>query len=211
MAGKYAKLLKTLPKFQGRDAQSQRIAALVESIKQEPDFVQQASALAVTYTKLRAMRKLLDHVESSLELRTAAIEQIALEQFENEATLSIKLAEGTVMFEEAMADLIDEIMAVQPFELQLNLTPTVYYQPEVYCSIDEAECFHCGVHRNDHGTEHEFLSNKDRFREWCIENGLGHKLQLWPTTMASITKERLLAGDTEPDGVKATNKPKLTF
>jgi hypothetical protein len=189
VAGKYAKLVKTLPKFQGRDAQAQRIAALTDTIKQEPGFVQHASALAATYTKLRAMRKLLDHVESSLELRTAAIEQIALDQFENEATLSIKLAEGVVMFEEAMADLVDEIMAVQPHELQLNLTPTVYYQPEAYCEVFD----------------------KDQFRQWCIENGLADKLQLWPTTMASITRERLLAGDTEPDGVKASNKPKLTF
>lgn len=189
MAGKYAKLVKTLPKFQGKDAQSQRIAALAETIKQDPDFVQHASALAATYTKLRAMRKLLDHVESSLELRTAAIEQIALDQFENEATLSIKLAEGVVMFEEAMADLVDEIMAVKEIDLQLNLTPTVYYQPEVYCEVED----------------------RDKFREWCIANGLADKLQLWPSTMTSITRERLLAGDTEPDGVKASNKPKLTF
>ena len=189
MAGKYAKIVKTLPKFQGRDAQSHRIAAVVEEIKQDPEFTQQASALAATYTKLRAMRKILDHVESSLELRTQAIEQIALDQFENEATLAIKLDEGVVLFEEAVADLIDEIMGVKSYDIQLNLTPTVYYQAEPYAVVED----------------------KEAFRLWCIANGLASKLQLWPTTTQSIVKERLLAADTLPDGVSATNKPKLTF
>jgi hypothetical protein len=189
MAGKYAKIVKTLPKFQGRDAQSQRIEALAKEIEREPDFVRHASSLAATYTKLRAMRKLLDHVESSLELRTQAIEQLALDQFENESTLAIKLDEGVVLFEEAVADLIDEIFSVKELDLQLNLTPTVYYQSE------------------PHGT----VEDKDLFREWCIKSDLGDLLQLWPTTMQKIVKERLLAGDTLPDGVTATNKPKLTF
>ena len=189
MAGKYAKIVKTLPKFQGKDAQSQRIEALVAKIQQEPDFVRHASALAATYTKLRAMRTLLDHVESSLELRTQAIERLALDQFENEAVLAVKLDEGVVVFEEAMADLIDEILSVKELDLKLNLTPTVYYQAEPYAVVED----------------------KDLFREWCIGAGLGQKLQLWPTTTQAIVKERLLAGDTLPDGVTATNKPKLTF
>lgn len=189
MAGKYAKIVKTLPKFQGRDAQSLRIEALAQKISQEPDFLRQASALAATYTKLRVMRELLDFVESSLELRTKAIEMLALDQFENEATLAIKLGEGVVIFEEAVADLIDEIMSVRELDLKLNLTPTVYYQSEPYGTVED----------------------KDLFREWCIAAGLGDQLQLWPTTMQKIVKERLLAGDTLPEGVTATNKPKLTF
>lgn len=189
MAGKYAKVVKTLPKFKGKDAQDQRIAALAEKITQEPDFVRHASALAATYTKLRAMRTILDHVESSLELRTKAIEQLALDQFENEATLAIKLDEGVVIFEEALGDLADEVLAVKALDVQLNLSPTVYYQSE------------------PHGT----VEDKDKFRKWCIDNGLGEQLQLWPSTMQSIVKQRLLAADTLPDGVAATNKPKLTF
>jgi hypothetical protein len=189
MAGKYAKVVKKLPKFQGKDAQDQRIAALAQAITQEPDFLRQASALAASYTKLRAMRILLDHVESSLELRTKAIEQLALDQFENEATLAIRLDEGVVLFEEAMADLVDEIMAVRSTDLKLNLSPTVYYQSEPYAVVED----------------------KDKFRKWCVENELGEQLQLWPTTTQSIVKQRLLAGDTLPDGVTATNKPKLTF
>jgi hypothetical protein len=189
MAGKYAKIVKTLPKFQGKDAQSQRIEALAQAISQEPEFVRQASALAAIYTKLRAMRAILDHVESSLELRTKAIEQLALDQFENEATLAIKLDEGVVIFEEAVADLMDEIMNVKSIDVQLNLSPTVYYQSEPYAVVED----------------------KDLFRKWCVENGLGEQLQLWPTTTQSIVKQRLLAADTLPDGVTATNKPKLTF
>ena len=189
MAGKYAKIVKTLPKFQGKDAQSLRIAALAEEISREPDFVRHASALAATYTKLRAMRTILDYVESSLELRTKAIEQLAIDQYENEATLSIRLDEGVVLFEEAMADLMDEVMAVKSIDVKLNLSPTVYYQSEPYATVED----------------------RDLFRRWCIGNELGDQLQLWPTTTQSIVKQRLLAGDTLPDGVTATNKPKLTF
>jgi hypothetical protein len=99
------------------------------------------------------------------------------------------LDEGVVLFEEAMADLVDEIMAVRSTDLKLNLSPTVYYQSEPYAVVED----------------------KDKFRKWCVENELGEQLQLWPTTTQSIVKQRLLAGDTLPDGVTATNKPKLTF
>lgn len=189
MAGKYAKIIKTLPKFQGRDAQTQRIEAVAKLIEGEPDFVRQASSLAATYVKLRAMRMILDHAESSLELRTKAIEQLALSQFENEATLAIKLDEGVVLFEEAMADLMDELLNIKIYDIQLNLTPTVYYQSEPYATVED----------------------KEAFRRWCVNNELGEQLQLWPTTTQKIVKERLLAGDTLPDGVTASNKPKLTF
>lgn len=43
--------------------------------------------------------------------------------------------------------------------------------------------------------------DKEQFRLWCIENGLERSLQLWPSTMNTITKERLLAGAPAPDGV----------
>jgi hypothetical protein len=45
--------------------------------------------------------------------------------------------------------------------------------------------------------------DKEQFRLWCIKNGLGHELQLWPTRMNAIVKERLLAGATVPEGTAA--------
>ena len=55
------------------------------------------------------------------------------------------------------------------------------------------------------------VKDKDAFRQWCLDNDLGNSLQLpWPSTN-SITKERLLGGLPEPDGVEAFQKPKLVL
>jgi hypothetical protein len=53
--------------------------------------------------------------------------------------------------------------------------------------------------------------DKEAFRKWCIAAGLEMSLQLWPGTTTSMTKERLIAGEPEPDGVKAYMKPKVVF
>lgn len=45
------------------------------------------------------------------------------------------------------------------------------------------------------------VEDKEKFRLWCLANGLEHKLQLWPSTMNAIAKERCLAGAAPPDGV----------
>jgi hypothetical protein len=55
------------------------------------------------------------------------------------------------------------------------------------------------------------VEDKETFRRWCIENGLENSLQLWPTTMVAITKERLLNGLAAPDGVKAFTRPKIVW
>jgi hypothetical protein len=45
------------------------------------------------------------------------------------------------------------------------------------------------------------VEDKEKFRLWCIANGLEKQLQLWPSTMNAIAKERCLAGEPQPDGV----------
>ena len=53
--------------------------------------------------------------------------------------------------------------------------------------------------------------DKEKFRQWCLANGLEQKLQLWPSTMKSIAKERLLAGATMPDGVEVYTMSKIVY
>lgn len=55
------------------------------------------------------------------------------------------------------------------------------------------------------------VEDKEKFRLWCVANGLENSLQLWPSTMNSITKERLLAGQSAPDGVKAYVRSKIVW
>ena len=47
------------------------------------------------------------------------------------------------------------------------------------------------------------VKDKEQFRRWCIDNGLEQSLQLWPTTMQSISSQKLLEGEPLPDGVVA--------
>jgi hypothetical protein len=53
--------------------------------------------------------------------------------------------------------------------------------------------------------------NKDSFRLWCISNGLENSLQLWPTTMNSLVKERVLDGQPTPDGIEVYVKSKIVW
>jgi hypothetical protein len=53
--------------------------------------------------------------------------------------------------------------------------------------------------------------DRDAFREWCIKEGLERQLMLpWQTTN-KLTKEALLNGEAEPDGVTAESRPKFVY
>lgn len=53
--------------------------------------------------------------------------------------------------------------------------------------------------------------DRDAFREWCIKQGLERQLMLpWQTTN-KLTKDALLAGEPEPDGVTAESRAKFVF
>jgi len=48
--------------------------------------------------------------------------------------------------------------------------------------------------------------DKEAFRLWCIANGYGGQLQLWPSSMNALAKERTLAGEAPPTGVEVFAK-----
>jgi len=53
------------------------------------------------------------------------------------------------------------------------------------------------------------VQDRDTFREWCLKEGLERSLQLPWQTLNSLTKQRLLDGRPEPDGVTVYAKPKI--
>lgn len=55
------------------------------------------------------------------------------------------------------------------------------------------------------------VEDKEAFRLWCLDNGLERALQLWPSTMNSLVKERALAGDAPPAGVGMFVRAKIVF
>lgn len=55
------------------------------------------------------------------------------------------------------------------------------------------------------------VKDKEAFREWCLANGYERQLQLWPSTMNAVCKERLLEGQPLPDGCDVFIKTKIVY
>lgn len=51
--------------------------------------------------------------------------------------------------------------------------------------------------------------DKEKFRLWCIAQGLERQMALHPSTTQKLTKDMLLAGDPEPDGVTTFAKTRI--
>jgi hypothetical protein len=58
---------------------------------------------------------------------------------------------------------------------------------------------------------HASVFDRDALRAWAIEQGLERSLALPPMTVIALTKERLLQGLSEPDGVKAAVRSKIVY
>ncbi len=63
-----------------------------------------------------------------------------------------------------------------------------------------------GASVSTHSEPYGKVVDKEAFRLWCIANGYEGQLQLWPSTMNALAKERTLAGEAPPDGVEVTCK-----
>lgn len=55
------------------------------------------------------------------------------------------------------------------------------------------------------------VEDPELFRQWCVENGLERSLRLPPASANSLVKERLLHGETLPDGVQAFARTTVFF
>jgi hypothetical protein len=53
------------------------------------------------------------------------------------------------------------------------------------------------------------VQDRDTFRQWCMKEGLERSLQLPWQTLNSLTRQRLLDGKPEPEGVTVYAKPKI--
>lgn len=175
MAGKYAKVIDNLPRYQGDDPRYQeKVEAVKAAILAESgsSFIP-ASNLAYRFRKLRGDddsilraprerieaiieefgRDGLDEIVKEVNLRIEAIQQLMTDQFEVEDLSGVRMADG---------GLVSQIK-------------------EPYPKVED----------------------KSKFLKWCIDNGLSNQLSLHVKTMESIVKQRLLDGEPEPDGVRA--------
>jgi hypothetical protein len=63
------------------------------------------------------------------------------------------------------------------------------------------------VQRIPYGT----VTDREAFRLWCIANGYERQLQLQWKVRNELVKERLLAGESEPDGIEIWSKATIKF
>lgn len=73
---------------------------------------------------------------------------------------------------------------------------SIYYEPSHQFIGDTAE---------------QKAYSKNVFRLWCIANGYESQLQLWPSTVDTILKERLEAGEPDPDGLIVGGRRVIRF
>ncbi len=58
---------------------------------------------------------------------------------------------------------------------------------------------------------HATVTDREKFRRWCIDEDLTNSLMLPFQTLNALTKERLLDGQNEPPGVKAFVRTKFVL
>lgn len=95
MAGKYANVLKTLPKLLGDNPSYQiKVNAVKDEVKADPDYRQHASYLAWRYAELRAEIDDKEAGVSELRMELEAISQLLQDQYEAEGTTLLRLDSG---------------------------------------------------------------------------------------------------------------------
>lgn len=180
MAGKYARIIDTLPRLAGEEPDFQEKVNAVKLAVLE-DTPRHASALAKHYIQVRRGdpdalpltpderddliarlgKEGLEDLVSECNVRLCAAEQLLADQYEVEGVPSLKL-EGL---------------------------GSVGVQLEPYAQVQD----------------------KEAYQQWCIAQGLLPLMTVpWATTN-SMTKERLLAGEAEPPGVKCYVKTKFVL
>jgi hypothetical protein len=162
MPSKYAHIIDGLPRQLGTEPAYQlKINAVKTAMRNEDGFKLHASALARAYLAIRKEKDTIKEQLSEVDIRLTAISQLLADQYEVEATSSVKLDDGS--------------------SVSVQLEP------------------------------HASVVDRDALRAWAIATGLERSLALPPQTTIALTKERLLQGLPEPDGVKAHVRSKIVY
>lgn len=181
MAGKYSKVIDKLPRIFDVEPKYQE---KVEVVKRTL-LTEQGNGVFAPATTLASLYEEFRGTDESASLMTESETEEILLRFGKEG-LEFLLSEINLRIEAVTQLMVAqfEVEGVSSIKMERH-SVSVQYEP--YPKIED----------------------KAAFRKWCVENGLEDSLQLHPSSMASITKERLLEGLNEPDGVKAYQKPYL--
>lgn len=199
--GKYDKVVVNLKDLPVQDTTYQD---KVEKVKQEltADTSYTPESLARMYREARegldpnaGLESIIEHLDgrqSTAEERTALIQLLGkdgLEALLYECNLKIEAVTQLLIKSEDDSEPGWGMYGAKANAVRLSDGTSISVQEEPSCKVE----------------------NKDEFRKWCIREGLENSLQLWPSTMEAITRDRLVRGLPEPDGVTAYRRRKIVL
>jgi len=94
-------------------------------------------------------------------------------------------------------------------EIGLRLEATQQLMLDVFKANDQKSAKIGEYSISTHDEPYAQVEDKEKLRLWCIANGYENRMALAWATTNTITKERLLAGEAEPDGVTIYSVPKV--
>jgi hypothetical protein len=187
--GKFDAIIGNLPELPVEDlAYQEKIDKIKEEIKSEQ--IQTPASLADGYAAAR-----FGTVDLSLldeDFKKQMIEMLGVNGLD---ALQKEAQKKLTAYEQLVAESWDAddpgwgMYGATPNMLRLQSGASISVQPEPKCKVED----------------------KEAFRKWCIANGLENSLQLWPSTMESLSKERLLNGLAVPDGIRAFVRNKIVW
>lgn len=135
--------------------------------------------------------KTVDALNAWRDLRAAKDE---IEEILSNINLLID-AHIAVIEEKYEGDGINSMKLEDGFSLSMNPDPIAVFETEGETKEEREE---------------SRKTSQEKFRQWCVKNGLTKSLRLWPATMQALIKEMLEGGQPLPPGVKAHFRNKFT-
>ena len=163
-----------------------------------------ATTLAGDYIRLRKEKEMISAQLSAVEIQVKAYEQLLTESQDAKAN-------GWGLH------------GVKPNALRLANGGTVRIQKEPYgkvmdkeafrlwCMAPADKCMICGEREAAPWHNEPALADDPQVHPFKPGGGYERQLQLWPSTMNGVVKERLLAGEEPPDGTEAFSYTKVMF
>jgi hypothetical protein len=157
-----------------------------ELVKMTPE------ALAEAYAALRTKDAEIDAERYKLQLKITALEQMLASSWEADEAGWGTYGAGpnTLRMRSGYSVVVEQVPEGKVED------PEAF---RLWCIAAPDVCMTCGIHVDSHDDAHPFKAG----------GGMEKKLQLWPSTMNAIAKERCLAGAPPPDGVSVHARTKI--
>jgi hypothetical protein len=193
--GKYDKILGSLTRVDDTEPDRQAVLNAVKSkIRAAEGFDPASYWLATEYAAIRREKDALADKLSEVQVRLDAISQMIIAQFEVEGISNLKLA----------PILLEGVPILRP-SITVDLQPTASV-------VDKAAfrwwCLAPAIRSLMEIPAGEVT--EDRIKQ-CLSEGLAPSMTLPSPTAISLTKQRLLEGEPEPDGIVANSYAKIVF